>query len=224
MRKYLARARRAVTLEVEVPTLTLDLFVRPGHVSRTADRDDLLLLVSVTSTSAAFMFLFAVAPTFPTILFGLVLARAAIVVGWAATGERALEIVYRGEPVIVDATKITPRMCVPLRGGETNLEDIDAGAIAATLFSDALAAKAIVPPRDVRVECYADDDENGGGFVLVAFAEGKRRGAGITSGWRDATNIAAAGEQDPFDPELIAEALQFMAAEVNSVLCSSRSN
>jgi hypothetical protein len=224
MRKYLARARRAATLEMEVPRLTLDLFLRPGHASRTADRDDLLLLVSLTSTTAAFMFLFAVPPTFPTILFGLVLARVAIVLGCTATGERVLEIVYCGEPVTVDATKIRPRMCVPSRGSETSLEDIDSGAISATLFNDALAAKAIVPPRDVRVDCYADDDESGGGFVLIAFAEGKRRGAGITSGWRDALNIAAAGEQDPFDPELVADALEFMAAEVNSVLCSPRGN
>lgn len=222
MRKYLARARRAAALRMEAPKLILDLFVRPGHVSRTVDRDDLRGLLSFMSTTAAFMYLFAVAPTFPTIAFGLVLARVAIVLGWTATGERVLEVVYRGEPVTVDATKITPRMCVPSRGGETRLEDIDAGAIAATLFNDALTAKAIVPPRDVRVECYDDDDENGGGFVLVAFAEAKRRGAGITSGWRDALNIAAAGEQDPFDPELVAAALEFMAAELNSVLCSSR--
>jgi len=224
MRKYLTRARRAAASEMEVPLLILDLFVRPGHVSRTADRDDLRGLLSLTSTTAAFMYLFAVAPTFPTILFGLLLARAAIVFGWTVTGERVLEIVYRGEPVTVDDTKITPGMCVPSRGGETSLADIDAGAIAATLFNDALTAKAIVLPRDVRVECYADDDESGGGFVLVAFAEAKRRGAGITSGWRDALNIAAAGEQDPFDAALVADALQFMAAEVNSVLCSSRSN
>jgi hypothetical protein len=224
MRKYLARARRAVILEMEVPKLALDLFLRPGHVARTADRDDLLCLVSLTSSTAAFMYLFAVAPAFPTILFGLVLARVAMVLCWMATGERVLEIVYRGDHVTVNAAKITPSMCVPSRGSDTRLADIDSGAISAALFSDALTAKAIVPPRDVRVECYADDDENGGGFVLIAFAEAKRRGAGITSGWRDALNIAAAGEQDPFDPELVAEALEFMAAEVNSVLCSSRGN
>jgi hypothetical protein len=223
MRKYLARARRAAALRMEAPKLILDLFVRPGHVSRTADRDDLRGLLSFMSTTAAFMYLFAVPPTFPTILVGLVLARVAIVFGWKATGERILEIVYRGEPVTVDATKITPRMCVPSRGHETSLEDIS-GTISATLFNDALTAKALVPPRDVRVECYADDDENGGGFLLIAFAETKRRGTGITSGWRDALNIAAAGEQDPFDPELVADALQFMAGELNSMLCTSRSN
>ncbi|MGH2904896.1 MAG: hypothetical protein ACRDK7_15140 [Solirubrobacteraceae bacterium] len=173
MRKYLARARRALALDgMEVPWL----------------------------------------------------ARVAVVFCRSATGQRVLEVVYRGEPVTVDATKITPNMCVPSRGGENRLADIDAGTVAETLFNDALAAKAIVPPREVRIECYADDDESGGGFVLVAFAEAKRRGAGITSGWRDALNIAAAGEQDPFDPELVADALRFMAAEVNSVLCPARSN
>jgi hypothetical protein len=128
-----------------------------------------------------------------------------------------LEIRYRGAPVTLDLSKLNAGLCVPTRGTGERLGDVE-GAIAAALFNDAIATGAIIAPAGVRIECYADDDETGGGIILIAFPDSPSARAGVTTGWRDTRNIAAEEHQDPHDPELVAAALEFIAAELNTAL------
>ncbi len=132
--------------------------------------------------------------------------------------ERSGELALRRAPVRVARSRITADMCVPCQSGADRLGDIDAGAIAANLFTDAVAKGALVAPEGVRIECYGDDDQLGGGFVLIAFPEDPHTTRGVTAGWRDATNIAAAQGEDPHDRKLVLAALEFFASELNHAL------
>lgn len=116
---------------------------------------------------------------------------------------RQLTITYTGLPVRLDPTRIDPdKHVVP------DHLDIDSGEAAARLFMDAVDAGAIVHPAGVTLECYGDDDTDGGGLVLVAFGDGRSR-RGVTCGWRDMKNISGDTPKD---------ALAFMVAELNAAL------
>ena len=129
-----------------------------------------------------------------------------------------LQVGYRGWPVTCDLSKVTDKMCVPVRGDDEHLEDVEAGEIAARLFYDALAAGAIIAPAGVRLECYADDDERGSGVILAAFPESTDHPVGLTTGWREAHNISAHVGQHPCDPTLVGAAVKFFAHELNTAL------
>jgi hypothetical protein len=110
-------------------------------------------------------------------------------------------------------------MCVPNLGRNDILQaDPNPGEVAAHLFEQAIQARTLVIPDDLRVECYADDDKAGGGFILAVYP---RRGTvGITCGWRDVENIICPqGDPRPDnDRRLVKDALQFMAGEINAAL------
>jgi hypothetical protein len=127
-----------------------------------------------------------------------------------------LKVIYRGNPIRLDRSKIKAGMRVPTRRGVERLGDPNGGMVAATLFHDALASGAIIAPKELRLECYADDDETGGGIILVAFPDTKGPSTGLTSGWRAVENISADDHQDPFDPALVIDALTFFVAELNT--------
>jgi hypothetical protein len=136
-----------------------------------------------------------------------------------------LLIYYDGPPVAVDASKIGEDWEWPVPDvGQWDVEpfrtgDEYPGEVAATLFSSALSAGALVCPPHLDIQCYGVDDQAGSGFVLVAFPSqpiGYR--AGATRGWMDISNIAASGDQKPDDRGLIIEALDTFAREINLAL------
>jgi len=111
---------------------------------------------------------------------------------------------YDGEPVRVDESKITDQFAVPCPDDETP------GRGAAALFQLAVEKGALIAPDGIDIECYGDDDSDGGGFTLAAFnASDKRRG--VTAGWRDLANIAGTD---------IVDALAFFACELNTALAA----
>jgi hypothetical protein len=127
-----------------------------------------------------------------------------------------LKVIYQGDPIRLDQSKIKTDMRVPARCGADGPADTEGGAVAATLFRDALAAGAIIAPKQLRLECYADEDEFGAGVILIAFPDTAGAATGLTCGWRDVENITAEEHQDPFDPALVIDALEFYVAELNT--------
>jgi len=214
----LKRAKRTIELEGEVVVLIADLVLAPFRVVKTVDRDGLLALVGVASATASVELVLLGGVRFVPVLGALLLGRVYFACAQHISRDSLLDIVYRGTPMTVDVSNITDAMCVPALGGSQRLGDIDAGTIAADLFTEALAKRALVAPDGVRVDCYADDDEVGGGFVLVAYTSDGQSSRGLTSGWRDARNISAAEDADPHDPKLIRAALEFFASECNHAL------
>jgi hypothetical protein len=94
------------------------------------------------------------------------------------------------------------------------------GREAAELFSLAESEGALVIPEGLVLDCYGDDDRDGGGFILVAYPAGERR-AGATCGWRDADNLARGGaedDRDDNDANVVRAALELIAAEINAAL------
>jgi hypothetical protein len=131
-----------------------------------------------------------------------------------------LTIHYAGDRVKVDPGRITDDLFVPNLGRDGALDgDALPGSVAAELFVVAESRDALVVPDGLVIECYGDDDENGGGFILVAYPGADRR-AGVTCGWRDAKNLARRSEDDRADndPAVVRDALNFMAAEINAAL------
>lgn len=130
-----------------------------------------------------------------------------------------LTIAYTGEQIAVDPEQITEDMFVPNVGNDPLYGDGSPGRVGATLFQAAESAKALVIPNDLAVECYGDDDEDGGGIILEIYPAEDRR-VGLTCGWRDAGNLArrAGDDRDDNDPLVVKEALEFMAGEINSAL------
>jgi hypothetical protein len=131
-----------------------------------------------------------------------------------------LAITYTGEPVRVNRRRITADMYVPNLGHEGALyaDDLQ-GRAACALFAVAEAEGALVLPDGLDVACYGDDDPAGGVFILVAHPAGNCR-AGATCGWRDVDHL---GRRDgdkrlDNDPEVVAEALEYMAGEINAAL------
>lgn len=136
-----------------------------------------------------------------------------------STPDSPITITYNGGPVTVNARRINSCMWVPNLGHNDVLHaDSNPGEVAARLFTQAIEARALVIPEKLRVECYADDDEIGGGFILVVYP--RHGDVGLTCGWRDAENIVCPGG-DPRpdnDHRLVEEALKFMAGEINAAL------
>lgn len=110
-------------------------------------------------------------------------------------------------------------MWVPNLGRNDPLHaDSRPGEVAASLFKQAVAARALVMPDELRAECYGDNDAQGGGFIIAVYPT--NGAAGVTCGWRDVENIVCpAGDSRPDnDRRLVKEALQFMAGEMNAAL------
>lgn len=130
-----------------------------------------------------------------------------------------ITINYSGPPVKVNGRRINREMCVPNLGRNDPLQaDSCPGEVAASLFEQAKAARALVIPDELRAECYGDNDSDGGGFILAVYPTGGA--AGVTCGWRDVENIVCP-EGDPRpdnDRRLVKEALRFMAGEMNAAL------
>ncbi len=130
-----------------------------------------------------------------------------------------ITITYNGSAVKVNARRINREMWVPNLGRNDILQaDPTPGEVAAHLFEQAIQARALVIPEELRAECYADDDDTGGGFILAVYP---RRGtAGITCGWRDVENIVRPwGDPRPDnDRGLVKKALKFIASEINTAL------
>ena len=122
-----------------------------------------------------------------------------------------LTIHYAGDCVKVDPERITGDLFVPNLGRD--------GSVAAELFVAAESLNALVVPDGLVIECYGDDDENGGGFILAAYPGADHR-AGVTCGWRDTENLARSSDDDRADndPTVVRDALNFMAAEINAAL------
>jgi hypothetical protein len=135
------------------------------------------------------------------------------------TPDSPITINYSGPPVKVDGRRINREMWVPNLGRNDPLHaDPCPGEVAASLFEQAKAARALVIPDELRAECYGDNDSDGGGFILAVYSTSSAEG--VTCGWRDVENIVCP-EGDPRpdnDRRLIKEALQFMAAEMNAAL------
>ena len=134
--------------------------------------------------------------------------------------QSALTIRYDGDRVTVDPERITKGMLVPNMGHDGPLDADDLpGRVAAALFVAAESANALVVPDGLVIECYGDDDEDGAGFILVAYPADSRR-AGVTCGWRDAGNLARRSEDHRADndPTVVRDALEFIAAEINFAL------
>lgn len=131
-----------------------------------------------------------------------------------------ITISYGGAPVKVNGRRITREMWVPNLGRDDPLQaDPDPGEVAVRLFDQAVAARALVLPSELRAECYGDNDANGGGFILAVYSTRGSAG-GVTCGWRDVGNIVCPeGDLRPDnDRRLVKEALEFMAAEMNTAL------
>lgn len=136
-----------------------------------------------------------------------------------STSASPITISYSGAPVKVDGRRITREMWVPNLGRNDPLQaDESPGEVAAALFEQAKTVRALVIPSELRAECYGDSDADGGGFILVISPT--CGSAGVTCGWRDVENIVCpAGDPRPDnDRQLVKEALQFMASELNAAL------
>jgi hypothetical protein len=134
--------------------------------------------------------------------------------------ESPLTISYTGEPVGVNPEQITEEMFVPNVGRDGPLyADDRPGEVAARLFDLAESEGALVIPDDLCVDCYGDDDQDGGGFILAAYPSGDRR-AGVTCGWRDVDNLARHSEdgREDNDAGVVEAALEFMVGEINASL------
>ena len=131
-----------------------------------------------------------------------------------------LTITYTGDPVAVDPERITKEMFVPNVGhdGALYADDLP-GQVASELSNLAESEGALLIPDGLVLDCYGDDDHGGGGFILVAYPAGERH-AGVTCGWRDADNLARGAEddRDDNDANVVREALELMAAEINAAL------
>lgn len=131
-----------------------------------------------------------------------------------------ITIRYSGAPVTVRPRRITSDMWVPNLGRNDPLQtDNCPGEVAALLFEQAKEAHALAIPSELRAECYGDDDADGAGFILAVYPiDGSA--AGVTCGWRDVENIVCpAGDSRPDnDRQLVKEALEFMAGEMNAAL------
>lgn len=136
-----------------------------------------------------------------------------------STSTSPITVSYSGTPVKVDGRRITREMFVPNLGRNDPLQaDESPGEVAAALFEQAIAARALVIPSELCAECYGDSDANGGGFILAVYPSWSA--GGVTRGWRDVENIVCP-EGDPRpdnDRRLVKEALQFMAGELNAAL------
>ncbi len=130
-----------------------------------------------------------------------------------------ITIIYDGPAVKVDARRINREMWVPNLGRNDILQaDPNPGEVAARLFQQAIQAGALVIPEELRAECYADDDDAGGGFILAVYP--KSGTAGVTCGWRDVENIVRPwGDTRPDNYRgLVKEAPKFIASEINTAL------
>jgi hypothetical protein len=142
-----------------------------------------------------------------------------------------IEVEYSGPPITVDESQIAEGedLRVPHLGrwdaeGPLELGDDHPGAGVAGLVLEALNCGALVVPPEVRVECYSDDDDMGGGFILAIYpavgTNGWEHSRGVTFGWREAENVALrdVASEECEKPERIAEALCFIARELNAML------
>jgi hypothetical protein len=126
-----------------------------------------------------------------------------------------LQIIYTGEPVRVDPGRITKEMYVPRLGWGATLPGKDV----VTLFTEAESKRALVVPGGIFVDCYSRDPHEAHDFMLVAYPAGQCR-AGVTNGWYD-VELLAKEQGDPRptnDPAVVREALEVMAAKINSAL------
>jgi hypothetical protein len=131
-----------------------------------------------------------------------------------------LTILYTGDLARVDPAKITEEMYVPNVGQRGILHADDRpGEVAARLFDTAESEGALLIPKGLRIECFGDDDTDGGGIILIAYRQSGPH-VGVTCGWRDAENLAAhpVDEREDNDPEIVRMALEFMVGEINGAL------
>jgi hypothetical protein len=138
----------------------------------------------------------------------------------AAHNEKPLETIYTDGPVTVNPEWILEVMRVPNLGFDGDLcRDERPGAAAVCLFKEAQSAGALVIPDDLIVDCYARDSFYLNGFILVA-RPANNLCTGVTRGWCDVLAIARlrGDERNDNDPEVVEEALAFMAGKLNAAL------
>ena len=139
------------------------------------------------------------------------------------TTQATLTINYRGESVRVDPARITEDMFVPNIGHDGSLQADDLpGRAAAVLFHTAEGEGALITPEGMAVDCFANDDEDGGGFILVAY-RADDRSVGVSCGWVDVASITRGREdhRQDNDTNVVRAALEFMAEQINTALKGS---
>ncbi len=109
-------------------------------------------------------------------------------------------------------------MRVPALDGTSAQGDFECGYIAWLLFREAVRSGALTAPDGVHIECYPDRDISTGGFVLVAYPDGKRSGYGVTTGYQKADRVGVEAGFDTNDPKAVTKALDLFAHELNSAL------
>jgi hypothetical protein len=109
-------------------------------------------------------------------------------------------------------------MQVPALDGTSEQGDFECGYIASLLFQEAVQSGALAAPDGVHIECYPDRDISTGGFVLVAYPDGKTSSYGVTTGYKKADRIGVEAGFDTNDPKAVTKALDLFAHELNSAL------
>jgi hypothetical protein len=208
-----ARLRRALDPRRARDQLAAFRRLRRSARARSRHRDQLFVIGLILAVFASAL---THSPTLALVTLGVAIGGCRTSV-YSFNGP-LLGVAYRGSPVTVDLSRLSYQMSVPMRDDRGRRTDPDAGAISAALFTCALNAGAIIAPAGMRLECHADDDWIGGGFILIAFLEDDDSTVGVTTGWQDATKISAPAGQHPCDPALVGEALKFMAHELNTAL------
>jgi hypothetical protein len=137
-----------------------------------------------------------------------------------SAAQSRLTITYTGDAVTVDPERITEEMFVPNVGFNGDLRaDDQPGAGAVSLFREAESEGALVIPDCLTIDCHARDDLRFSGFMLLAQPTGDLC-TGVTRGWCDAETIARSrgDKREDNNPAVVKEALEFMAAEINTAL------
>jgi len=223
MCRYLVVAKRALaklSALADLTRSTIDLTVKPAQFIRTASRENLLEVLAVASAASAIKRLLDYQSSFANIVVAVLFGRVSLAFGRAKSRD-AHGVAYGGGRVRVQRSKITRDMCVPSEGSVEHPGDIEAGAIAMNLFTEAVVEGALIAPEGVRIECYGEDDDQGGVFLPVAYLQDPHT-RGVTAGWRDTGNIAAAEDEDPHNAELVLAALECFAGELNFALTGDR--
>ena len=135
-----------------------------------------------------------------------------------------LPTTYTDDRLTADPEWILELMRVPNLGFDGDLHRDDRpGATAVCLFTDATSAGALVIPGDLIVDCYALDTFYFNRFMLVA-RPARNLCTGVTRGWCDVLAVARSrgDKRNDNDPAVVAEALEFMAADINAALSGSK--